>query len=222
MHTLTTLPRDAFVTAAFAELLDDVTSLLTACQQQKPLDREEISFWKRQLNALNKAEAYFAQGVRPAISGAAYLVASASRPGALVHRLIKQGGIVVCSCEAGQKAILCWHHLLINVLERASELESLAAERAMEEVSSGPAQTPEAAAVLLTVRLAETAAILDAMRQAQGRSALAFGPPDIPDEPYPSEGDIEPPDRPRALGWRLATARKKSAYFASAFYLEAA
>lgn len=68
--------------------------------------------------------------MRPARSGDAWLLPSASRGGALVHRLVKQGGIVVCSCEAGTRGLLCWHHLLVNVIERAAELETLAEDAA--------------------------------------------------------------------------------------------
>jgi hypothetical protein len=141
MNTLTFLPTDTFVAQAFAELLEDVTSLLTAAQQQQPCDKEEVAFWRRQLNALNKAESYFAQGVRPTISGPAYLLASASRPGALVHRLTRQGGIVVCSCEAGARGLLCWHHITINVLERAAELETLAEDEAEQRLSRKISET---------------------------------------------------------------------------------
>lgn len=134
MTTLSILPSDHFVTQAFAELLEDVTNLLSAAQQQKPLDKEEIAFWKRQLNSLNKAQLYWLQGVRPEIAQPSYLIASASRPGALVHRLTRHGGILICSCEAGTKGTLCWHHQLLCVVERAAELEVLAedaAERAL-------------------------------------------------------------------------------------------
>jgi hypothetical protein len=141
MNTLTALPTDSFVSAAFAELLSDVTNLLTASQTQKPLDKDEIGFWRRQLNALNKAESYWAQGVRPVISGGAYLLASASRPGALIHRLTKQGGIALCSCEAGQKQQLCWHHMLVNILERAAELEALAEDEAEQRLSQKISET---------------------------------------------------------------------------------
>jgi hypothetical protein len=172
MDILTTLPTDSVVTAAFAELLEDVTSLLTAAQAQKPLDKEEISFWRRQLNALNKAEYNWKQGVRPVLSDSAYLLASASRPGALVHRLTKQGSVALCSCEAGQKGILCWHHQLICVVERAAELESAATK---EEAigGGGPEMTPEAAAAqLLRARLEATAQIIDAMREQQQRPPI--------------------------------------------------
>lgn len=193
MDILQTLPTDSVVSAAFAELLDDVTNLLSASVTQKPLDKEEVSFWKRQYNSLNKAQYHWLQGVRPALSGDAYLVPSASRPGALIHRLTKQGGIVVCSCEAGQRGILCWHHVLINIVERAAELESLAARRHEEDEAEGndPEQAPEIdAQALLAERLAATEAIIDAMREAQHKAPIAH------------------------IGQRLATARR--------VYLEAA
>jgi hypothetical protein len=79
--------------------------------------------------------------VRPVISGGAYLLASASRPGALIHRLTKQGGIALCSCEAGQKQQLCWHHMLVNILERAAELEALAEDEAEQRLSQKISET---------------------------------------------------------------------------------
>jgi len=214
MSMLTTLPTDAFVNAAFAELLEDVTNLLTAAQTQKPADKQEISFWRRQLNALNKAESYYLAGVRPQLATVSYFVASASRPGALIHRLTYVGGIVQCSCEAGQKQQLCWHHMLINVLERASELESLASKAAEDVSGGGPEQTPPAAALeawhigavirqaQLDSRLEATAQYLEALRTAQGREA--------------------PPAPARPLRVRLVEARRKSAYFTSALYLSKA
>jgi len=135
MDILTILPSDHFVTAAFAELLSDVTALLASTQAAKPLDKDELKFWRSQLSALNKAEFDYASGVRPLVSGDAYLLPSASRPGALIHRLTKAGGIVVCSCEAGSRGLLCRHHMLINVLERAAELEMLAEDEAEQRLS---------------------------------------------------------------------------------------
>jgi len=141
MTTLHILPTDTFVASAFKELLTDVTNLLESATLQKPLDKEEISFWRRQLNALNKAESYFLAGIRPQLGGDCYLLASASRPGALVHRLSKHGGIVVCSCEAGQRSLLCWHHMLCNVVERAAEMEALAEDEAEHRISRKISET---------------------------------------------------------------------------------
>lgn len=135
MTTDTLLPSDAFITAAFDELLADVTNLLTSAQAQKPQDRDEVKFWKAQANALNKAQYQWSQGVRPAQQGAAWLVPSMSRAGGLIHRLTKTGGILVCSCEAGAVGRLCWHHMLTNVIERASELELLEEDRAADRLS---------------------------------------------------------------------------------------
>lgn len=171
MTPLSILPADSFVGAAFAELLEDVTNLLAAAQQQKPVDRDEVKFWKGQQNALNRAQYHWAAGVRPQQAGDAWLLPSASRGGSLIHRLAKQGGIVVCSCEAGQRGLLCWHHMLINVIERAAELESAA--RNEERINGGgPDTTPEAAAALLAERLDATAQIVDAMRAAQQRPPI--------------------------------------------------
>jgi hypothetical protein len=212
MDILTTLPLDTFVTAAFAELLEDVGNLLSVAD-----GRDERTFWRRQLTALNKAQYHWLAGVRPQLTGDAYLLPSASSSGLMVYRLIKQGGILVCDCKAGQNGILCWHHMAINVIERAAELESRDVIEA--EISGsgndpecGPNPIPhahEAAAwvgghIALQQRLAATAQLLDTLRAAQGRTALATN------------------DEPRRLGMRLMQARRRSAAFASAFYLEAA
>lgn len=100
-------------------------------------------------------------------------------------------------------------------VERAAELAQLSTQD--EEASSGPENTPEVAQQLLSERLTATAAIIDAMRHAQGRAFLRCDPPN---EPSPL-GDDEGDELPRRRGVRLAQARKRSAYFASAFYLAA-
>jgi len=137
----TLLPSDHFMTAAFDELLSDVTNLLESTAAQKPLDRDELRFWKAQQNALNKAQYQWSQGVRPASSDAVWLMPSLSRPGALIHRLTRIGGIWMCSCEAGQKGTLCWHHMLVNVIERAAELELLAEDEAEQRLSKKISET---------------------------------------------------------------------------------
>jgi hypothetical protein len=141
MDNATLLPLDSFVGAAFDELLSDVTNLLTSAQAAKPQDKDELKFWKAQVNALNKAQYQWSQGVRPAQHGAAWLVPSMSRPGSLIHRLTKTGGILVCSCEAGVKGTLCFHHMLVNVIERASELESLAEDEAEQRLARKISET---------------------------------------------------------------------------------
>lgn len=125
-----TLPSDAHMTAAFDELLSDVTALLTSAKAQKPIDRDELKFWARQLNALNKAQYHWSNGVRPIRCGACWLIPSASLGGALVHRLCQLGHIWMCNCMAGEKGILCWHHMLACVIDRGAELESLAEDAA--------------------------------------------------------------------------------------------
>jgi hypothetical protein len=125
-HTESTpLPFESLIAAALEELVGDTERLLAAAQEQKPIDKEEIAFWKRQRNAFVKAQTYWLQGVRPVWTGSAYNVPSASRPGAVVHRCYKVGGIWVCSCEAGERGIFHWHTALIGAMERAEELAGL-------------------------------------------------------------------------------------------------
>jgi hypothetical protein len=219
MDILHTLPTDTFVTAALAELLEDVTNLLRDAD-----GREETAFWRRQLTALNKAQYHWLNGVRPQLTGDAYLMPSATSRGLNVYRLTRLGGILHCDCKAGQNGILCYHHMLINVVERAAELEALATAR--EDVSGGSEPTPdvasppiphreEAAAWLaLQTRLDATAQYVAALRAAQRASDPPFEDNPLGDD----EGDTPPA---RRLGLRLVQARKKSAYFASAFYLAA-
>ena len=95
----TLLPSDTFMTAAFDELLADVTNLRDQTKAQRPCDKDELKFWTAQANALNKAQYQWSQGVRPTSTGASWLMPSMSRPGALIHRLTKLGGIWICSCE---------------------------------------------------------------------------------------------------------------------------
>lgn len=135
LHILTILPAESFVDAAFAELLKDVDNLLASAGAQRPQDKEELAFWRRQSSALNKAESYYRQGVALTLAPDAYLLPSASRPGALVHRLRRLGGVLVCDCEASAHGRLCWHAMLISVVERAAELESLAEDEAERRIS---------------------------------------------------------------------------------------
>lgn len=113
---------DTFIAAALEEFVTDTAHLLDAARQQKPLDRDEIDFWKRQSNAFVKAQTYFLQGVRLTATPSGYTVPSASRPGALVHRLYRVGGVWHCSCEAGQRGIFHWHAAMVAVYERGYEL----------------------------------------------------------------------------------------------------
>jgi len=55
--------------------------------------------------AASKAAYLIAEGLRPRKVGAWWLVPSATRPGAVVHRVVDG----VCDCEAGQNGRLCWH-----------------------------------------------------------------------------------------------------------------
>lgn len=139
MTTLTILPSDAFVSAAFDELLTDVTNLLTAAQASKPLDRDEVTFWRRQYRAFVKAQYQWSIGVRPISADQAWLIPSASQPGSLIHRATQHGGIWVCDCDGRHG--FHWHMALIHAIERGAELEALAEDEAAERLSKKISET---------------------------------------------------------------------------------
>lgn len=162
--------------------------------------------------AFTNALVQYKAGIRPQLldSGAWLIPSSTSgKPAHIVH----MDGDWVCSCAAG--ANMHWPIALIIGLEGAQE--------DMQTYDDGGDADADRAAAQLAERLDATAQTLDAMRSAQGRSALSNDPPgQNPEDDSPGD---EPPVYPAPnghLGYRLAQARKKSAYFASAFYLEAA
>jgi hypothetical protein len=119
----------ALVAAALDELLqqchDQIDRLGRQQQQGDPTVKEETRFWLSQYRALTKASYYWQQGVRPAVSErGAWLIPSASRPGAVVHEVTRHGGIWVCgpTCEAKS---FHWHTALLAGIERARELADL-------------------------------------------------------------------------------------------------
>lgn len=207
---LTTLPSDTFIVAAFEELISDTQNLLDAARTSKPLDKAEIAYWRSQRTAYVNGYGDYKAGLLPHATPTGYILRSASHPDQ-THRAWQVGGIWTCSCKAGDRGIFHRHTALISALERAAELESLAAP-VVEEVTSGP---DEAAHVqqLLTARLIATAQIVDAMRAAQGRTARACDPPNEPNPLGDEEGDSEPPDRPRRP-WYARASAVRSAYAA--------
>lgn len=116
---------DTYIAAALEDFVVDTANLLAAAEATRPRDADvldEIRFWKAQRNAFTKAQHYFVNGVRLSATASGYTVPSASRPGALVHRLYKVGDIWACSCEARG---FCWHHALVCGEERGHELADL-------------------------------------------------------------------------------------------------
>ena len=121
---------DTFIAAALEEFVVDTANLLRAAlaspEPKSSADlKDEIAFWKAQRNAFVKAQHYFANGVRLSQTPTGYTVASASRPGALIHRCYKVGDVWGCSCEAGQRGQFHWHTALICGYERGYELADL-------------------------------------------------------------------------------------------------
>lgn len=117
---MTTLPTDAFVSQAFTELLADVSNLLESARGS------DAAFWRTQHRALTDARRYYDAGARPVRDGDTYRLPSEARPDLPVYRLVRVRGIARCDCIAGRRGLLCKHHTLINVIERAAELEALA------------------------------------------------------------------------------------------------
>lgn len=117
---------DTFIAAALEEFVTDTQNLLTAALAHKAAGdadvQDEIKFWRSQHRAFVKAQHYFAQGVRLSATASGYTIPSASRPGALIHRLYRVGDIWACSCEARS---FCWHHALVCGEERGHELADL-------------------------------------------------------------------------------------------------
>lgn len=119
---------DTYIAQALEEFVTDTHNLLTAAEQQTPRDadvKDEIKFWRSQHNAFVKALHYFLNGRRLTATATGYTIESASRPGALVHRLYKVGEVWACSCEAGQRGNFHWHAALIAGYERGYELADL-------------------------------------------------------------------------------------------------
>lgn len=121
----TSLPADTFMAAAFDELLTDTQNLLDATIAQKPYDKDEARYWRSQRTAYVNAQGDWLDGLRPIATDSGYILRSASQPGR-THRAWRLGGIWTCSCTAGDRGIFHRHTALISVIERASELESLA------------------------------------------------------------------------------------------------
>lgn len=121
---------ESFIASALEEFVTETARLLVAAQQHPAaaIDtdaQDEIKFWKAQSNAFVKAQHYFLRGVRLTATPSGYTVPSASRPGALIHRLYKVGEVWGCSCEAGQRGIFHWHAAMVAGYERGYELADL-------------------------------------------------------------------------------------------------
>jgi len=120
------------VAAALDELMqqchDQIDRLARQPKQGDPDVKAETAFWLAQYRAFTKAAYHWARGVRPAVSDSgAYLIPSASQPGAVVHEATRHGGVWVCgpTCEASLRGIFHWHTALLSGIERAYELADL-------------------------------------------------------------------------------------------------
>lgn len=108
-------PPDTTIDAAFEQILDQIDTARRLADQK---DKEELTYWRSQHNGFAKAQAHWVDGIRPSYTGAAYLVRSATRPDAIVHRVRQAGGVWLCSCEA---TAFCWHTALISAVDHATD-----------------------------------------------------------------------------------------------------
>lgn len=126
------LPPADLVVAALEDAIVRIESTLRTLKAQpaqgEPDAAQEAAYFRRQLNAYNRAMHYFLTGVRPVYAGRdVWLIPSGSRAGAVVHRVTRQGGVWLCgpTCEAAAKGIVHWHNALLSAIEVAWELAEL-------------------------------------------------------------------------------------------------
>ena len=160
--------------------------------------KADRAYFRRASTAYTNALVQYKAGIRPQLLDSGAWLIPSSTPGKSAH-IVSMDGDWTCNCCAG--ASMHWPIALVIALEGAQE--------DMQRSDDGPDADADRAAAQLAERLDATAQILDTMRQAQGRTVLP-------------EAKVAPQDAPRRLGVRLAQARRRSAYFTSAFYLEAA
>lgn len=114
------------ITRAIEDVLDEIAreerALVADRQQGEPTAKEERAYLGAQRRAFVKALSYHQEGVRVQWTGRSATLPSASRPGAVVHRLVRDGGVWRCDCEAAQSGRLCWHVALVCSYEKAGEL----------------------------------------------------------------------------------------------------
>ena len=113
--TTMTFPSDKALASAFEGILNQID---TARRAGDPKDKEEQAYWRAQHNAFAKAQAHFLEGVRPLDTGSSYLLRSATRPDAVVHRVRQAGGVWLCSCESTG---ICWHAAFVGAIDLAAD-----------------------------------------------------------------------------------------------------
>lgn len=114
------------ITQALDDILDDIQvdldRLARGVEQGEPDAKAEAKYFRSQRTAYQNALGLYTQGARITWTGRSATIPSSSRPGALAHRLWRDGGIWRCSCEAGERGVFCKHHALLTAYERAGEL----------------------------------------------------------------------------------------------------
>lgn len=88
--------------------------------QGEPDAKTERKYFEAQRRGYVKAQLAHLSGTKVIDTGAGWLVASATRAG-VAHRVSRIGMVLTCNCEAAQNERLCFHKLLVEVIELAAD-----------------------------------------------------------------------------------------------------
>lgn len=169
MHQHTTL--DLAILAALERLADEQAQSAVSCMAAD--DADGVSDFRRACTAYSNAARYYRANVRPDVlpDGRIRL----QRAAGSVHTVtMRPGQMPRCSCVAGES--MHWPLALCIAMEVAHDDLSRFDGGDEELGESDPPPPPPSPLVSFQRRLAETAAILDAMRAAQKASRVELAP----------------------------------------------
>lgn len=112
------------VNATFEDILTslDVTiaRLAQPGAQGDPDAKTERRYFVAQRRPYVRAQSHWLAGARPQDTSRAWLVPSATNAGT-VYRVSREGSVLVCDCPAAENERLCWHKVLVEVVELAAD-----------------------------------------------------------------------------------------------------
>lgn len=114
------------ITVALEAIIDQLDSTLASLSDPKLIQGEpdtkvERSYFQAQRRAYVRALAAHGKGTRATYTGMSWTVPSSSRLG-LEHRIVRQGEVLLCDCEAAALGKPCVHKALVEAYEQAGEL----------------------------------------------------------------------------------------------------
>lgn len=112
------------VTATFEDVITSLDVMIVRLSQPgaqgDPDAKTERAYFAGQRRAYVKAQSHWLRGARPQDTSRAWLVPSATAAG-VVYRVSRQGEVLVCDCPAAENERLCWHKVLVEVVELADD-----------------------------------------------------------------------------------------------------